>query len=239
YPIHLVYVVAFATRGEFTNMFGNIKRSPLFAGIDESQMESLLDCLGAVKRRYAKDEFIFVAGDKAKSVGIVLSGSVRVLQEDFWGYRGILAHIEPGGLFGEAFSCAEKDTLPVSVIASEASEILLVDYRKIVTTCSSACIFHTLLVMNMMRILAEKNILLTRKIEHLSKRSTREKLLSFLSAQAVSAKSTTIHLPFNRQELADYLCVDRSALSRELGAMQAEGLIRYEKNSFELIRTKN
>ncbi|MDL2290673.1 Crp/Fnr family transcriptional regulator [Desulfovibrio sp. OttesenSCG-928-F20] len=199
-------------------------------------MESLLLCLKAVKRQYRKDEFVFVAGSKATLVGIVLSGGVRVLHEDFWGHRAILAHVDPGGLFGEAFSCSEKNSLPVSVIASEATEILLIDYRKIVTTCSSACVFHTLLVMNMMRILAEKNILLTRKIEHMSKRTTREKLLSFLSEQAVFAKNTTIDIPFNRQELADYLCVDRSALSRELGAMQAEGLISYDKNSFELIR---
>ncbi|MDL2209508.1 Crp/Fnr family transcriptional regulator [Desulfovibrio sp. OttesenSCG-928-O18] len=217
-------------------MVDKITRSPLFAGIEESQLESLLDCLTAVKRQYGKDEFVFVAGGKATSVGIVVSGGVRVLQEDFWGHRAILAHIGPGGLFGEAFSCAEKDALPVSVIASEQSTILLIDYRKIVTSCSSACVFHARLVMNMMRILAEKNILLTRKIEHLSKRTTREKLLSFLSAQAVFAKSTTIEIPFNRQELADYLCVDRSALSRELGAMQSEGLINYDKNSFELVR---
>lgn len=218
-------------------MFEKVKRSPLFAGVDERQLESLLVCLKAVKRQYRKDEFVFAAGDKATSVGIVLSGGVRVLQEDFWGHRTILAHIEPGGLFGEAFSCAGKDVLPVSVAASDPCEILLIDYRRIVTTCSSTCAFHTRLVMNMMRILAEKNILLTQKIEHLSKRTTREKLLSFLSAQAIFS-GTTVDIPFNRQELADYLCVDRSALSRELGAMQAEGLIKYDKNSFELIRAQ-
>lgn len=217
-------------------MIEKFPRSPLFAGIDESQLEPLLDCLTAVKHQYRKDEFIFVAGSKATSVGIVLSGAVRILHEDFWGYRAILSHIGPGGLFGEAFSCAEKNALPVSVIAAEASEIMLIDYRKIVTTCSSVCCFHTRLITNMMHILAGKNILLTQKIEHLSKRTTREKLLSFLSAQAAFAKSTSITLPFNRQELADYLCVDRSALSRELGAMQDEGLINYDKNNFELIR---
>ncbi|MDR1126057.1 MAG: Crp/Fnr family transcriptional regulator [Deltaproteobacteria bacterium] len=215
-------------------MFERLKGCPLFAGIEESRLESLLVCLNVVKRRYRKDEFVFLAGDKATSVGAVLSGEVRVLQEDFWGRRTILAHIEPGNLFGEAFSCAEKDALPVSVVAAAPCEILLIDYRKIVTTCSSACSFHTRLVMNMMRILAEKNILLTRKMEHLSKRTTRGKLLSFLSAQAMLAKSTTVKIPFNRQELADYLCVDRSALSREIGAMQTEGLIRYDKNRFEL-----
>ena len=148
----------------------------------------------------------------------------------------ILAHVGRGGLFGEAFSCAGKGTLPVSVAASETTGIMLIDYRKIVTTCSSACVFHMQLIKNMMRILAEKNILLTQKMEHLAKRTTRDKLLSFLSAQALLAGSDTVDIPFNRQELADYLCVDRSALSRELGAMQAEGLLKYEKNRFELTR---
>lgn len=217
-------------------MCGLIKKSPLFAGIDESRLESLLLCLNALKRQFHRDEFIFLAGARATSVGLVVSGGVRVLQEDFWGRRMILAQLGPGELFGEAFSCAGKTALPVSVIASEDCEVMLIDYRKIVTTCSSACDVHTTLIMNMMHILAEKNILLTRKIEYLSKRTTRDKLLSFLSARAVSAGSTTVEIPFNRQELADYLCVERSAMSRELGLMQAEGLIRYDKKRFELLR---
>ena len=211
-------------------------RCPLFAGIEANQLDSLLDCLTAVKRIYRKDEFIFTAGGKATSVGVVVSGGVHVLQEDFWGHRVILAHIGLGGLFGEAFSCAGKGMLPVSVTASETTEVMLIDYRKIATTCSSACVFHMQLIKNMMRILAEKNILLTQKIEHLAKRTTRDKLLAFLSSQAMIAGTDTVVIPFNRQELADYLAVDRSALSRELGAMQAEGLLNYDKNRFELTR---
>ena len=218
------------------NVPGALQQSPLFLGIEEPQLALLLECLKAVTRKYRKDEFIFTAGDKPASVGIVLSGGVRILQEDFWGNRAILAHIDPGELFGEAFSCASVNSLPVSVAASEASEIMTLDYQKIVTTCSSACGFHTRLIMNMMRVLAQKNILLTRKLEHLSRRTTREKLLSFLSAQAVAAESTVIQIPFNKTELAEYLCVDRSALSRELSAMRDEGLLRYDKKSFELFQ---
>lgn len=220
----------------FVNVPAALKECPLFLGIEETQLATLLNCLKAMTRKYRKDDFVFVAGDGATAVGIVLSGGVRVLQEDFWGNRAILAHVAPGELFGEAFSCAGRNTLPVSVAASAPSEIMTLDYQRIVTTCSSACAFHTRLIMNMMRVLAEKNILLTRKLEHLSKRTTREKLLSFLSAQAVSAKSTSIEIPFNKTELAEYLCVDRSALSRELSAMRDEGLLQYEKNSFELFQ---
>lgn len=218
------------------NISETAKKCPLFAGIAPDQLESLLLCLAASTRLYRKDEFIFMAGDKPVSIGVVLSGGAWVLQEDFWGRRTILAHVGSGDLFGEAFSCAEKGALPISVAATEPAAIMLINYRKIITTCSTACLFHARLIMNMMRILAEKNIQLTKKIEHLSKRSTRDKLLSFLSAQAMQAGNDTVELPFNRQELADYLCVDRSALSRELGQMQAEGLLRYKKNRFELRR---
>ena len=215
-----------------------LKNSPLFMGIDENDLQSLLVCLKAVSRTYRKDECVFMAGSKATAMGLVVSGGVRVLQDDFWGHRAILAHVGPGELFGEAFSCVEADVLPVSVLTSETSEIMLLEYRKVATTCSSACVFHARLVMNMVRILAKKNILLTRKIEYLSQRTMRDRLLSFLSAQAVMAKSTSLELPFNRQELADYLCVERSSLSRELGAMQADGLIRYTRNRFELVQEK-
>ena len=213
----------------------SLRQCPLFASISAEELNSLLGCLSAAIRRFQKDEFVFLAGDRISSIGIVLSGSVRVLQEDFWGRRMILAHIEPGGLFGEAFSCADKKMLPISVVTAELSEVMLLDYRKILTTCTSACVFHTQLIMNMMQILAEKNILLIQKMEYLSKRTTRDKLLAFLSAQAQLSASNIVEIPFNRQELADFLCVDRSALSRELGAMQSEGLLRFEKSRFELL----
>ena len=238
YHIRASSVVAFATPGGCVETLAELKNSPLFANIAGDQLETLLVCLKAVKRKYRKDEFVFITGDNAAKVGIVLSGGVRILMEDMGGQRTILEHAGPGKLFGEVFSCAGVDALPVSIAASETSEIMLIDYRKIVTTCSSSCAFHTRMIMNMIRILAEKNLLLIRKIEHLSKRTTREKLLSFLSTQAVLAKNNEIEILFNRQELADYLCVDRSALSRELGAMQAEGLIRYDGKHFALIHAK-
>lgn len=211
-----------------------IKDNPLFARIESEQLESLLSCLAARNRTYKKDAFIFRAGERATYVGFVLSGGVNIIQEDFWGNRTILVHMGAGDLFGEAFSCAEVDFLPVSAVATEVSEIMLIDYRKIVTVCPTACVFHSQLISNMLRILAEKNIILTRKIEHISKRTTREKLLAFLSAQAVKTKSSTIQIPFNRQELADYLCVERSALSRELSEMKKAGLLEFEKSKFVL-----
>lgn len=207
----------------------------LFEGIHEDDFERMMSCLGAKEKKFDKDNFIFYEGDPAEFVGIVLSGGVNIIHDSYWGDRTILTHVEPFGLFGEAFSCAELETLPVSAVASDKSVIVLIDYRKVVKTCSPACVFHGQLIANMLRILARKNILLTRKLESLSQRTTREKLLSFLSEQAIQAQSNCVTLPYNRQELADYLCVDRSALSRELAAMKNESLIDYEKNNFTLI----
>ena len=212
-----------------------IEICPLFAGISASDLRALMGCLTAIRREYAKNDFVFSTGDDAEHVGIVLSGSVHVLQEDYWGNRVILAHIEPGGLFGEAFSCAEADSLPVSVLAAEKSEILLLDYKRIATTCSSSCSFHTALIKNMMKILARKNIMLTQKMEIITHRTTRARLMAYLSSQAVNACGNRFTIPFNRQQLADYLSVERSAMSAELSKMQAEGLIRTTRSEFELI----
>ncbi|MDR1922509.1 MAG: Crp/Fnr family transcriptional regulator [Candidatus Adiutrix sp.] len=198
-------------------------------------MSALLACLSAVQRGFEKGEPVFSAGDDAAPVGVVLAGGVNVMQEDYWGNRMILAHIEPGGLFGEAFSCAGAGELPVSASAVEKSEILLIDCGKIVATCSSACAFHAGMIRNMLQILARKNIALVEKIGHLSRRTTREKLLSYLSSRAKAAGSPAFDIPFNRQELADYLAVDRSAMSAELSKMRDENLLRYSRSHFELM----
>jgi CRP-like cAMP-binding protein len=211
-----------------------LKSCPLFSDITEKELDSMLSCLDAIEKTYEKNAFIFLAGQPAQAVGIVLTGSVTIQHEDFWGNRAILMRLGPGEMFAEAFSCAGSKNLPVSAEAAEKTTIMLMDCRRIITTCSSACVFHTLLIRNLLNVLAQKNILLTRKIEHLTKHSTREKLLSYLSAQAQLAGAGRFDIPFNRQELADYLSVDRSAMSSELGKMRDEGLLSFERNHFEL-----
>ena len=212
-----------------------IQGCALFSGIEEPQLRTLLSCLAAVSRSYERNTFVFSAGDAVSSVGVVLSGSVHVLQEDYWGNRRILSHIGVSGMFGEAFSCAETEHIPVSVLAAEKAEILLLDYKRIITSCSSACGFHTTLIQNMMKILAQKNVLLTQKMEIVTHRTTRERLLAYLSAQAVRAGSSCFTVPFNRQQLADFLSVERSAMSAELSRMQTEGLLRTNRSEFELL----
>jgi CRP-like cAMP-binding protein len=217
--------------------FSILKKTPLFAGISEPDLQTLLHRLSAEKVSFEKNDFIFTMGDAVTSIGMVLSGGVHVLHDDFWGRRTILAHVKPCELFGEAFSCAGADHLPVSVIAAEKSDILLVDYKKIVTTCSPSCTFHAVLIKNMMQILAQKNILLTQKIEHITRRTTREKLLSYLSLQAQQANTNHFEIPFNRQELAEYLSVDRSAMSYELCKLRDDGILKFNRSHFEFLKT--
>lgn len=212
-----------------------LRSSPLFAGIDEGDLPALLTCLSTTRKQYEKQAFILLAGTEARAVGIVLSGSAHVLQEDFWGNRTILAHIGPGGLFGEAFACAQEMALPVSVQAAQKAEVLFMDYKKIVNTCSNACRFHMLLIKNMLRILAQKNIMLTGKMEFLNNRTTRKKLIAYLSHEATRQNARVFSIPFNQQELADYLNVNRSALSREISAMQQDGMLRHDRSRFELL----
>lgn len=212
--------------------------APLFAGIQPVDYPGLLQCLGAQSRIYEKGEIIFREGDKAEKVGMICSGFVQILRDDFTGARHIIARLGPGELFAEAFACAGTSYLPVSAVANERAEILLIGYRKILEVCPSGCAFHKRLIENMLSILAFKNVLLNQKIDVLSRRSIREKLIAYLSAQAKRAGGREFVIPFNRQELADYLCVDRSAMSAELSRLQTEGLLKTEKSRFWLSGTE-
>lgn len=211
-----------------------LARCPLFFGISEADMQTMLHCLAAGVRTYAKHEFVLRAGDAARSMGIVISGGVHIVQEDYWGNRTILAHMPPGALFGEAFSCAEVSSLPVGAQCVEETQVLLIDGRRLMTTCSSACAHHAKLVKNMMALLAQKNIQLTRKMEIVTQRTTRARLLAYLSEQAVRAGESRFVIPFDRRQLADFLSVERSAMSTELSKMQAEGLIWTKKSEFDM-----
>lgn len=204
----------------------------LFEGIGEEDFPSLLESLSTVRRTFPKGAFIFTAGEDVSRVGLLLSGGVAVIKEDIWGNRTILARLDPGDLFGEAFSCSEQRFLTVSVVAEEACEILSLDFRRALELPDRPALRR--LVRNLLHILADKNIMLTQKIEVLAKRSLREKLSAYLSDQARRAGGNTFTIPFDRQGLADYLCVDRSALSRELGRMRDEGLLSCIKNHFTL-----
>ena len=217
------------------NDFSVLKKSPLFYGVTDGELGSLIKCLGCSFKAYGKGESVYHAGDFAREIGLVVSGRVHILTNDAWGNSNILADTAEGETFAEAYVCGGDGALPVSVVAAEESEIMFFDFQRVTTTCSSACVFHTMLIRNMIGVFARKNIMLADKMEHITKRTTREKLLSYLSKQAALAGSGSFTIPFDRQQLADYLSVERSGLSAEMSKLKADGVIDYRKNRFELL----
>ncbi len=209
---------------------------PLFQGMKAEEAESILSCLSAVRRRYEKGNVIFSAGHCIRSLGLVQSGRAEIVRDDYWGNRQVLGTAGPGELFGEAYACIGGEPLMVSVLASETSEILFLEVRRILSVCSPACEYHSRLIRNLLDIMARKNLMLTRKIDHMGQRTIREKVMTYLSFEAERQKKASFLIPYNRQQLADYLAVDRSALSAELSRMQKDGMIQYDKNRFTIMQ---
>lgn len=210
------------------------KKSPLFEGIEEAEIKQMTACLGMEVRHFQRDELLYRAGDTVAAIGLVLSGQVYIVREDFWGNRDLVGAAGPGETFAESYACAAAP-LAVSVSAGEAVTAAFFDVRRVLTTCRSTCAFHTRLVQNLLSVLAEKNLRMNEKLSHVTQRTLREKLLSYLSGESARAGSARFDIPFNRQQLADYLSADRSALSAELSKMRRDGILTFEKNHFCLL----
>lgn len=210
--------------------------SPLFRGIPAPELAALLACVGARVRRYGKGELLLRRGERAERLGVVLSGQVHILQEDFWGRRTLVGYAEPGDVFAESYACLGAEPLEVAVLAAAETEVLYLGAEAAVGGCERACGAHARLRRNLLALLAEKNLMLTRKMGHMARRTIRDKLLSFLSAQALRAGEPAFDIPLDRQQLADYLAVDRSAMSAALGKLRDEGVLTFHKNHFRLLR---
>lgn len=215
--------------------FDILRKCSLFNNIADENLISMLACLGATVEIYGKKEIIIEEGEEARYIGIVLSGSAQIVKIDYFGNRSIVSEIEPSEMFGESFSCAGVKAIPINVIANEQSEIMLIDCERVMHPCSNACDFHQQIIFNLMKIMATKNIMFHQKIEITSERTTREKLMAYLMLQAKKWNSNSFQIPFDRQELADYLQVDRSGLSAEISKMRNEGILKSHKNHFELL----
>ena len=196
----------------------------LFHGLREAQIREMLPCLSARQSRFRRGQFLLRAGDRVAFAGILLSGEAEVLQEDFWGNRNLLTTVGAGEMFAEAFACAQALS-PVSAVCRTDARVAYLNVLAVLFPCETVCAQHRQLTQNLIRVLAQKNMQLNEKAGYLSQRSTREKLLSYLSAQARRAGSASFRIPFDRQQLADHLGVDRSALSNALSQMQKEGLL--------------
>lgn len=212
-----------------------LKKTPLFASLMDQDIHSMLECLGATEKIFEKNQTILLSGQPVEFVGIVLCGEITIEKEDIMGNHSIIAHIPAPGLFAEAFACAGIMESPVTVRAATKSTVLFLKFKQIISTCPTSCAYHNQLIENMMKVLAAKNIVLNQKIDVLSQRSVRERILTYLLNIAQQNHSKQFSIPFSRAQMADYLSVDRSAMSRELSKMQEEGLIKYQKNEFHLL----
>lgn len=213
-------------------MIDILKRNELFANIKEADLNTMLRCLGCRRRSVEKGNFIFLAGETQPALGILLSGNAQIIKEDFEGNSMIIGSLKAGDLFGETYACMGLKVLPVSVKALGKCEVLLMDVTKIVGTCQSACAFHQQLIANLLRIIAEKNIFLSQKMSFLSHKTIRSRLEAYFSSRIQQTGSYNFSIPFTLTELADYLCIDRSAMSRELSRMKAEGILDYRGRNF-------
>ena len=211
-----------------------LKRTKLFAGVGEEDITAMLSCLGARLCTYKKGEYVLRQGERLDDILLLAEGSLHIQRDDYWGNRSILGHIEVGEIFGEAYVAPESGTLLNDVVALTDCSVFFFDVKRVITTCSSACRFHTMVVQNLFFAISERNRGLVQKLGYMSRRTTREKLIAYLSEEAKRQNSAYITIPFNRQQLADYLSVDRSAMSNELSKMRDDGLLEFEKNCFRL-----
>ena len=212
-----------------------LKDTKLFCGIDNDEIARMLVCQQARVATFKKGEYVFHRGEKPRAVCVLLSGELHVQHDDYWGNRSITGRVDVGDVFGEAYAAPSDDAVVSDIVAVRDSEIIFFDIMRMLAVCSSACKFHTAVVQNLFFSVSEKNRGLEKKIDHLSRRTTREKLISYLSEEAKRNHRASFEIPFNRQQLADYLSVDRSAMSAELSKMRDEGLISFEKNRFVLL----
>lgn len=215
--------------------FDVLMKNPLFAGLDRDSIRSLMGCLNASITHTRKGEPVFLEGDPTDRIGLVLEGAVQIVRDDFYGNRTVLAVTEPGELFAETFVCAGQEAMPVSGYAISDSKILWLDCKKMLTVCTNACGFHNTLVQNLLQVLAQKNLRLNQKIQVMSQKTTREKLMAYLLDQAKQKDSREFTIPLDRQALADFLGVERSAMSAELSKLRRGGVLETKGSSFRLL----
>lgn len=213
-----------------------LKKAPLFHAMNEAEIEHLLRCLQAHQASYQKGETIFHAGHPISEIGLVLCGSVNMVVNLYWGSSRIFGHIASGEIFGENYAAIEGQALAGDIVAAQDCRILFLDFKRIYTVCRHSCPFHHQLIENLLILSARKNLMLSQRMLHTSPRTIRDRLLSYLSWQAQQHGKNEFSIPFNRQELADYLGVDRTALSAQLSRMRQEGLLDYRKNHFILMK---
>lgn len=212
-----------------------LKKTQLFSGASDEDIEAMLGCLQAKLCTYEKGEYVLREGERVERLMMLVKGELHIQRDDYWGNRSIISMVGVGEMFGEAYAAPESGPLMNDVLAVEDSAVIFLDIGKLLTVCPNGCKFHAMAVKNLFFAISEKNRKLVRKLGYMSQRTTREKLIAYLSEEAKRHNSGSFSIPFNRQQLADFLSVDRSAMSNELCRLRNEGLIEFEKNRFKLL----
>ncbi len=214
--------------------FTILSKNPLFAGISQEDLSSLMHCLSAWVEEFPKGAPVFLEGDSATHIGFVLEGAVQIVWDDLYGNRSLLTQTEEGELFAEAYAAANVDTMPLSGYAAQDSKIMWLECRRMLTVCTNACGFHSILVKNLLQVVAQKNLQLSRKVQFMSQKTTKEKLMAYLLDQAKQKNALEFTIPLDRQALADFLGVERSAMSAELSKLRAAGVLDSKGSWFRL-----
>ena len=215
-----------------------IQQVALFRGMDEAELAAALSALSAKEITYEKDETILYAGNVSEHMGLVLEGSVTIESNDVWGNRTILSHIEKGGTFAETYALLEDEPMLVDVIANEKSNILFLRIGSLNLLQQDISPWRVKLIGNLLRISSQKNLHLSGRSFHTAPKSIRGRVMAYLNSVSLQKNKIDFDIPFDRQQLADYLNVERSALSRELSNMQQDGLIIVRRNHFEIAKNE-
>ena len=212
-----------------------LERSPLFQGISYDEYRRMLTCFQAVQRSYRPEEMIYdFSKPNQNAVGIIERGAASLIRIDADGVATVLEELHAGGVFGKdlAFAGSREDSL--EVVCRTACDVLFIDYPHILKRCENACYHHSLLVQNMLRLMADKAQSLSERVDVLSRRSIREKLLCYFRQQSEKEGTDTFTLPFSLSTQADYIATDRSAMMRELKRLREEGTVSSDGRRFTL-----
>ncbi len=208
----------------------------IFHNISESEKHLLYKCVKAVLKNYQNGEIIFSADENIDSVGYVIEGNIELTKNDYNGNEILLTRISKGETFAETFVCAGAKSI-VQAKAIDNTKVLFLNLNNILNICPQNCIFHKKLLENLIKIIAQKNLFLQDRLEMFSHKILKERIL-YLLTKYKSADSSVFEIPYTREQMAKYLGVNRSALSKELAKLKAEKLLDFHKNSFKLFVNK-
>ena len=212
-----------------------LKNALIFHSMTEKETDEALCALNANEKKYPKGAAVLHSGDTTEQMGLVLEGSVTIENNDIWGNKTILSHVGTGEFFAETYGLLADEPLLVDVVTNEKSRILFLRIGSLRNINISGEPWAYKLISNLLTISMHKNLTLSGRSFHTSPKTIRGRVMSYLNTISLRTGKVQFDIPFDRQQMADYLNVERTALSKELAKMESDGLLRFRKNHFELL----